>query len=61
MACDTMQVKSNWASPPEKGGEEVGKVTESFVHQGTFFFRSEFLEIFFFTLYFVLGYDWFTM
>ena len=47
MACDTMQVKSNWASPTEKVGEEVGKVTESFVHQGTFFFRSEFLEIFF--------------
>ena len=39
MACDTMQVKSNWVSPPEKGGEEVGKVTESFVHQGTFFFQ----------------------
>ena len=39
MACDTMQVKSNWASAPEKGGEKVGKMTESFVHQGTFFFQ----------------------
>ena len=39
MAYDTMQVKSNGASAPEKGGKKVGKVTESFVHQGTFFFK----------------------